>query len=555
MTTTSPRTTPASPTPSGAPSTVDQQVDEQVGETRHSTEHVDLLIIGAGLSGIGAAVTLGERFPDRSMAILEARERLGGTWDLFRYPGVRSDSDMLTLGYSFRPWTERSALASGPEILDYVRDTARERGVDRLIRYRHRALAADFDSGTGRWTVTVDRDGRTTTMTAGFLYVCAGYYRYDAGYTPDFPGVEDFTGHLVHPQQWPEDLDVAGRRIVVIGSGATAVTLVPALAQLGAHVTMLQRTPTWIFSLPSTDRTAIKLRRRLPGPVVEPVLRWRNVLIQMASYQLSRRRPELMKSKLLTALTRKLPQDYDVNTHFLPPYNPWDQRLCAVPDGDLFRTIRDGKAEVVTDTIDRFTADGVHLASGRTLPADLIVTATGLRLQLLGGMRLAVDGEVVDPAERLTYQGAMLDGVPNLALAIGYTNASWTLKIDLVNRFLVRVLTRMQRRGADVVTAVAPDVPAGERRPLLDLNSGYINRSLDVLPRQGPRAPWRINQNYLLDLAMFRWGRIAGRGLRFSRSPGIPSRHPGTDRAAGPATEGGGPARDTTPAASEKVVA
>lgn len=507
-------------TPAATASTGDEGGDRSASRT----EHVDLLIIGAGLSGIGAAVTLGERFPDRSMAILEARAGMGGTWDLFRYPGVRSDSDMLTLGYSFRPWREASALASGPDILGYIRDTARERGVDRLIRYGHRAVGADFDSGTGRWTVTVERDGRTTTMTAGFLYVCAGYYRYDAGYTPDFPGAADFTGRLVHPQQWPEDLDADGRDIVVIGSGATAVTLVPALAKLGAHVSMLQRTPTWIFSLPSKDRTALKLRRRLPTPVVEPILRWRNVLIQMASYQLSRRRPEVMKKQLLTAVTRRLPQGYDVNTHFLPPYNPWDQRLCAVPDGDLFRTIRDGKAEVVTDGIDRFTAEGIRLVSGRTLPADVIVTATGLRLQLLGGMTLRVDGQTVDPAQRLTYQGAMLDGVPNLALAIGYTNASWTLKIDLVNRFLVRVLSRMQRRRADVVVPVAPPVPAASRRPLLDLNSGYINRSVDVLPRQGPKAPWRINQNYLLDLAMFRWGRIAGRGLRFSRSPGIPRR-------------------------------
>ncbi|GGC82313.1 flavin-binding monooxygenase [Tersicoccus solisilvae] len=483
-------------------------------------EHVDTLIVGAGLSGIGAAVTLGERFPDRSMAVLEARAALGGTWDLFRYPGVRSDSDMLTLGYAFRPWTDASALAAGPDILDYIRDTARERGVDRLVRYGHRAVGADFDSGTGRWTVTVERDGETTTLTAGFLYVCAGYYRYDAGYTPEFPGAADFTGRLVHPQHWPDDLEVDGRRVVVIGSGATAVTLVPALAKLGAQVTMLQRTPTWIVSLPSTDRTAVKLRGRLPGPVVEPLLRWRNVMIQTVSYQLSRRRPEVMKKQLLTALTRKLPQGYDVNTHFLPPYDPWDQRLCAVPDGDLFRAIRDGGAEVVTDTIDRFTADGVRLTSGRTLPADVLVTATGLRLQLLGGMTLRVDGQTVDPAQRLTYRGAMLDGVPNLALAIGYTNASWTLKIDLVNRFLVRVLGRMARTGADVVTPVAPDVPAEDRRPLLDLNSGYITRSLDVLPRQGPRAPWRINQNYLLDLASFRWGRTSGRGLCFSRATG-----------------------------------
>ncbi|MEH0110910.1 NAD(P)/FAD-dependent oxidoreductase [Tersicoccus sp. MR15.9] len=493
---------------------------ERADHEREGSEHVDLLIIGAGLSGIGAAVTLGERFPEKSLAILEARESLGGTWDLFRYPGVRSDSDMLTLGYSFRPWREASALASGPDILEYVRDTARERGVDRLIRYGHRVVEAAFDSGTGRWTVTVERDGRTTTMTTGFLYVCAGYYRYDAGYTPEFLGAADFGGRLVHPQQWPDGLDVDGRHVVVIGSGATAVTLVPALAKLGAHVTMLQRTPTWIFSLPSMDRTAVKLRRRLPTPVVEPLLRWRNVMMQMASYQLSRRRPEVMKKQLLTAVTRKLPQDYDVDTHFLPPYNPWDQRLCAVPDGDLFRSIRDGKAEVVTDTIDRFTADGIRLTSGRTLPADIIVTATGLRLQLLGGMTLRVDGQTVDPSQRLTYQGAMLDGVPNLALAIGYTNASWTLKIDLVNRFLVRVLTRMQRRHADVVTPVAPDVPTEARTPLLDLNSGYINRSVDVLPRQGPKAPWRINQNYLLDLAMFRWGRITGRGLRFTRSSG-----------------------------------
>ncbi|MFP5345919.1 MAG: flavin-containing monooxygenase [Actinomycetes bacterium] len=476
-----------------------------------------MVIVGAGLSGIGAACLLRQECPDKSFVVLEARDVIGGTWDLFRYPGVRSDSDMFTLGYSFRPWTGTRAIADGSAIRDYVRETARERGVEKAVRFGHRVTAADWDGATARWTVTVERaDGGSLRFTCSWLSVCSGYYDYGAGYRPAFPGEERYEGVVVHPQQWPEDLDWTGKRIVVIGSGATAVTLVPGLAESAASVTMLQRTPSYIVSLPATDRLAEVLTRRLPAAVAHPIVRWKNILVTTAFYQLARRRPEAMKSLIRKGLLRALPSGYDVDTHFHPPYAPWDQRLCIVPDGDLFKALSAGTAEIVTDSIETFTPAGLRLSSGRELVADIVVTATGLNLLPLGGMRLSVDGEPVDLAKTVSYKGMMLSGVPNLNMVVGYTNASWTLKADLVSRYVTRLLTYMDRHGFRTAVPQPPrDEPAD--RPFLDLRSGYILRSLDGLPRQGRRAPWRLHQNYLRDVLMMRHGRLQDEGIVFGR--------------------------------------
>jgi monooxygenase len=479
-------------------------------------ERFDVLIVGAGLSGIGAAHHLQERFPARSYAILEARGSLGGTWDLFRYPGIRSDSDMHTLGYNFRPWTEAKTIADGPSILRYVRDTAREAGIDRRIRFHHRVVRAEFSSEEARWQVEAERSdtGETVVLSCDFLWICAGYYRYDEGYTPEFPGADRFAGRIVHPQHWPEDLDCAGKRVVVIGSGATAVTLVPALAERAAQVTMLQRSPTYIASLPAEDPIANRLRRLLPARAAYAIVRWKNVLLQMASYQLSRRRPQTMKALLRKAAMRALPAGYDVDTHFKPRYDPWDQRLCLVPDGDLFEAIREGRAEVVTDTIETFTEKGIELTSGAELEADVIVTATGLNLLFIGGMEMAVDGRPVDLPRTMAYKGMMLSGVPNCAFTVGYTNASWTLKADLVAEYVCRLLAHMDAGGhRQCVPEVDPSVA---EQPLLDFTSGYVLRSLDRFPKQGSVEPWRLRQNYALDLRMIRYGPIEDGAMRFS---------------------------------------
>ncbi|HEY5335909.1 MAG TPA: NAD(P)/FAD-dependent oxidoreductase, partial [Mycobacteriales bacterium] len=397
--------------------------------TSQTTDHVDVLIVGAGLSGIGAAHTISTQFPQRSYAILEARDAIGGTWDLFRYPGVRSDSDMHTLGYRFRPWEAARAIADGPAILDYVRETARIDGTDAHIRYHHKVVHASWSTPDSRWTVEVLRTdtGETVQLTASFLFLCAGYYDYDKGYTPEFPGIGDFTGQVVHPQFWPEDLDYTGKRVVVIGSGATAVTLVPALTDKAAHVTMLQRSPTYIAALPGEDPIAKGLHKMLPKRMVFPLVRWKNILLFILNYQLSRRRPQLMKTFIRKSQERLLPAGYDIDTHFTPSYNPWDQRICVVPDGDLFAAISAGTAEMVTDHIETFTPTGIRLKSGRELDADVVVTATGLEMQLLGGMGLTVDGEEADLTASLAYRATMLSGIPNTAFVIGYTNASWTL--------------------------------------------------------------------------------------------------------------------------------
>jgi len=478
-----------------------------------SPQHFDVLIVGAGLSGIGAAWHLQDRSPSRDYAIFEAREDLGGTWDLFRYPGIRSDSDMHTLGYRFKPWTAEQSITDGPSILEYVRETARENGIEEKIRYGHRVVAAEWSSERARWTVEAERgDGERVRVTCDFLWACSGYYRYDEGFTPRFEGEERFAGPIVHPQHWPEDLDYAGKRVVVIGSGATAVTLVPAMAKQAAHVTMLQRSPTYIASLPAVDRIAAALRRRLPERAAYVAVRWKNVLIQTLFYQLSRRRPELVKRLIRKGVQRSLPPGFDVDRHFKPRYNPWDQRMCLVPDGDLFRALSDGSASVVTDTIESFTERGVELASGEELEADVIVTATGLNLLFLGGMKLSVDGSPVDVPSTMAYKGMMLSGVPNMAFTVGYTNASWTLKADLTSEYVCRLLNHMAaHRYRRCVPEVDPSV--GEQ-PLLDFTSGYVLRSLDEFPKQGSKEPWKLRQNYLLDIGTIRRGAIEDGALK-----------------------------------------
>jgi monooxygenase len=477
-----------------------------------TSEHLDVLIVGAGLSGVGAAHHLQARLPHKSYAIFEARDAIGGTWDLFRYPGVRSDSDMQTLGYRFRPWTSAQAIADGPAILDYVRDTAREAGIDARVRFGHRVTGAAWSTPDARWTVSVE--GRPD-VTCDFLYVCGGYYRYDAGYRPDWPDLERFEGELVHPQFWPRDLDYVGKRVLVIGSGATAVTLVPALTDKAAHVTMLQRSPSYILSVPSQDPIANALRRVLGDRRAYPVARWKNVTIATLIYQLCQRRPKLMRSLLRRGVLRQLPEGYAVDTHFNPAYGPWDQRLCLVPDGDLFRAIKAGDASIVTDRIERFTPTGVLLASGAPLDADIVVTATGLNLLAIGGVALTVDGAPVSLPERLAYKGMMLSGVPNFAFTIGYTNASWTLKADLVAEYVCRLLAHMEAEGHRQCVPVADD-PSVEPRPLLDFAAGYVQRSIHLFPKGGSRAPWRLGMSYAQDVITLRHGGLQDGALRFS---------------------------------------
>jgi cation diffusion facilitator CzcD-associated flavoprotein CzcO len=469
-------------------------------------EHFDVVVVGAGLSGIGAGYYLQANSPDRSYVILESRDRLGGTWDLFRYPGIRSDSDMYTLGFSFRPWTDAKAIADGPSILRYLEDTAREHGIDRRIRYGHRVTSAAWSSEEARWTLLVEQDGEERRFTCSFLFACTGYYDYARGYAPDLEGAADFKGRIVHPQFWTDDIDYAGKRVVVIGSGATAVTLVPELAKQAAQVTMLQRSPTYIVARPSEDAIANRLRRWLPSKAAYAVTRWKNVLLQQYFYRIARKHPEKAKERIVDMVRQELGPDYDVGTHFTPRYNPWDQRLCLVPDADLFAAIRAGRADVVTDTIERFTETGIRLSSGRELEADLVVTATGLELQLMSGIPVTVDGRTIKWSEQMTYKGMMFSDVPNLAISFGYTNASWTLKADLTAGYVTRLLNAMKKRGMRQVT---PRLRAPvEALPFLDFTSGYVRRAMEQFPRQGSRKPWRLHQNYTRDVLALRFGGI-----------------------------------------------
>jgi len=484
--------------------------------TQATPEALDVVVIGAGLSGIGAAATLQQRCPDQRLLILEARAALGGTWDLFRYPGVRSDSDMHTLGYGFKPWTEPQAIAEGGAIRRYIAETAAERGLTALVRYGHRLRAARWSSADAQWHLDIDRGPAQPPLAlrTRILHLCCGYYRYDQGHSPVFEGQADFRGRVVHPQAWPADLDHAGQRVVVIGSGATAVTLVPAMARTAAHVTMLQRSPTWVLSLPARDAIGQWLQRWLPARWAYRLVRGKNIALGLLFFQLARRRPGPTGQHLLGLVRRQLPAGYDVATHFTPRYKPWDQRLCVVPDGDLFKAIRSGRAEVVTDQIQRFTAQGLQLASGRQLAADIVVTATGLQLNVLGDVAVSVDGRACDFSQTLAYKGMMFSGVPNLLYTFGYTNAAWTLKADLTADYLCRLIQHLQRHRL----AVAVPLRDAQVRPapFLDFSSGYVQRALAQLPKQGDCRPWRLVQNYLLDLLMLRYGRLADGTLHWA---------------------------------------
>jgi len=480
-------------------------------------EHVNVLIVGAGLSGIGAAVHLQKDCPGKSYAILESREAIGGTWDLFRYPGIRSDSDMYTLGYSFKPWNDQDSIAAGEKIRNYIRETAREYRVEDQIRFGHKVISAAWSSDEALWTVRAEHEGETFELTCDFFYGCTGYYRYDEGYTPEFEGRERFGGQIVHPQHWPEDLDYAGKRVVVIGSGATAVTLIPAMAPEVEHITMLQRSPGYVVTLPAQDPIAKALRRFLPDKVRYGIVRWKNVLTQMAFYQLSRRAPGFTRKLIRRGVERQLPEGYDIDRDFEPKYNPWDERVCLVPGGDLFKALRSGRAEVVTDQIETFTEKGLKLASGRELEADIIVTATGLNLLVFGGIEVSVDGVERPFSDLVGYKGAMFGGVPNLAIALGYTNASFTLKCDLVSQYMCRLINYMDANGYRVATPREPG-PAHAREPFIDLKSGYVLRSIDQLPKQGEGQPWRAHQNYALDIRLFNHGPL-DEEMDFSRGP------------------------------------
>jgi cation diffusion facilitator CzcD-associated flavoprotein CzcO len=485
---------------------------------RMTVESVDVLVVGAGISGIGAGYYLQRHCPQKSYAILEGREDLGGTWDLFRYPGIRSDSDMHTLGYAFRPWKEAKAIADGPSIKKYLRETAEDFGIDKRIRYRHRVKRASWDSATARWTVDVERgpEREPVTFSANFLFMCSGYYRYDQGFTPVFEGASDFAGRIVHPQQWPEDLDYAGKRVVVIGSGATAVTLVPSMAETAAHVTMLQRSPTYMVSRPGQDKVANTLRKVLPSKIAYGLTRWKNVLFGMYFYKKTRTNPQGVNQWVLDRVKGLLPPDYDM-AHFTPSYNVWDQRLCLVPDDDLFEAIKAGKADVATGHIDRFTATGIRLKDGRELPADVVVTATGLQLQLLSGVEYVVDGERFEPSRSMTYKAMMFEGVPNLATSFGYTNASWTLKSDLTGMYVARLLNHMDRTGTQIATPVLDD-PEVQEEPWLSFSSGYVQRALEVLPKQGSKRPWKVHQNYAKDLLDLKFGKVEDGAMRFTKA-------------------------------------
>ncbi len=481
------------------------------------TEHLDVVIVGAGISGISTAWHLQDRCPTKSYAILERRENIGGTWDLFKYPGIRSDSDMFTLGFRFKPWTSAKAIADGESIWNYINEAAQENGIDKHIRTGHRVTSVDWSDADNRWTVDIEAGGERKQLTASFLSVCSGYYNYDEGYAPEFPGAADFKGQVIHPQHWPEDLDYVGKKIVVIGSGATAITLIPSLVNEGAgHVTMLQRSPTYIGALPLVDPIAAKANKYLPKNVAHVVNRWKAIAMATGQYQVARRFPKVFKKALRDMATRTLPEGFDYEKHFSPRYDPWDERVCLAPNGDFFKTIRSGKADVVTDTIETFTETGIKLTSGAELAADIIITATGLNMQLFGGATATRNGEPIDLTKTMTYKGLMLSGVPNMAITFGYTNASWTLKADLVSEFICRVLNYMDANGYDRVEPQHPG-DAVDEQPFMDFTPGYFRRAIDTLPKSGSEAPWKLKQNYFFDLRLIRHGKVDEDALLFTK--------------------------------------
>lgn len=481
-----------------------------------SSQHFDVLIIGAGVSGIGMACHLTRECPGKRFAILERRQSLGGTWDLFRYPGIRSDSDMFTFGYSFRPWTGGKILADGASIKNYVQETAREYDVERHIRFGHAVRTANWSSEDRQWTITAENEQtcETHTFTASFMVGCTGYYNYDKGYKPDFPGESEFKGQIVHPQHWPENLDYAGKKVVVIGSGATAITLVPTLAETAGHVTMLQRSPTYLMPLPSTDKVAMGLQKLLPEKLAYKLTRARNISVARLLYQRSRKSPKAMRRLFLSIIRRQLDGKVDMR-HFTPDYNPWDQRLCVVKDGDLFDSLKAGKASIATDRIDRFTPEGIRLASGETLEADIIIPATGLDIQMLGGIQPTVDGQPIVMRDKVIYKNVMVEGVPNAGMIFGYTNISWTLKVDITAEYLCRLFNLMDKRGYHTVVARDTENSLGEDTILGSLSSGYVRRADDRLPRQGTHGPWKSNQNYLEDVKTLRFEPIEDGYLEF----------------------------------------
>ncbi|TNE36963.1 MAG: NAD(P)/FAD-dependent oxidoreductase [Alphaproteobacteria bacterium] len=482
-----------------------------------TAEHFDVVVVGAGISGIGAGCHLTMKCPDRRFVILEARDQIGGTWDLFRYPGIRSDSDMFTLGFSFKPWRDDDAIAGGDKILRYLNETIDEYGLKDKIRFGHEVVATNWDSRSARWTVDVRRKGsnEVTQFTCQFLFMCSGYYDYEEGYLPQWPGYGDYQGTLVHPQTWPEGLDYKGKKVIVIGSGATAVTLVPELAKEASHVTMLQRSPTYMAARPHQDPLANWLRGKLPAKWVYGITRWKKILLGNYFYKRCRAQPEKIKAWLVNQVRHELGPDYDVKKHFTPHYNPWDQRLCLVTNGDLFDRIKDGSASVVTDHIDRFTPEGIRLKSGEELRADIIVTATGLKMKFLAGLQFTLDGAPVDFMNSLYYKGMMFSGVPNMAASFGYTNASWTLKCDLTCDYVCRLLNYLKETGTEVATPVLDD-PSVEEEPWLDFTSGYIERARDHFPKQGNKMPWQLHQDYFKDRKMLHKGALDDGVMRFS---------------------------------------
>jgi monooxygenase len=490
--------------------------------TAHADIDYDVLIVGAGLSGVAAAHHLRKRCPSARFAILESRSTMGGTWDLFRYPGVRSDSDMFTLGYSFRPWHGDKSISDGQTILHYIKDTAQVSGIDKTIKFGHKVTGANWDSKAACWTVRVQRtEGNIETearYTCKFLYMCAGYYDYEEGHAPRWTGMEKFKGRIVHPQHWPADLNYADKRVIVIGSGATAVTLVPAMADTAQHVTMLQRSPTYIFSAPARDKIANRMRKWLPSTLAHRLIRSKNVLLTMYLYNRARRKPEETKQLLIRAAGWQLGPQFDVDKHMTPRYNPWDQRLCLVPNGDLFKTVRAGKVSIATDEIESFTETGVRLRSGQHLDADLVITATGLKLKMLGGSMISIDGRQISLGETVSYKGMMYSDVPNLASSFGYTNASWTLKAELIAQYVCRLVNHMKANGYDVCVPRLREDEMGSL-PAVDLTSGYIQRAANILPKQGLHKPWKYHQNYLLDLASLKFGSLNDGVMQFERRP------------------------------------